>query len=115
MCCSPRPIRLACFCCECAIRTGSRDGPGTRPSAIAATSGIGEGFARRLARDGYDVLVHGRRRERLEALAAELRGHHEARVEVLIADLARDDELHHMEGLLVGEAPVDFLVNNAGF
>lgn len=87
-----------------------------RPRAVVtgATSGIGEAFARRLARDGYDVVAHGRRRERLEALAAELRAQHDVAVEVLIADLSRDDDLHRMERILVEAGPIDMLVNNAG-
>src|SRR3954465_2806110 len=37
-----------------------------------ASSGIGEALARRLARDGWRVLIVARRREQLEALAGEL-------------------------------------------
>ena len=37
-----------------------------------ATSGIGEACARVFARGGYDVIVTGRRAERLEALRKEL-------------------------------------------
>jgi short-subunit dehydrogenase len=90
---------------------------GTQPLALVtgATSGIGEGFARRYARDGYRVIAHGRRRERLEALAAELHAQHGVEVAVLIADLARDDDLHRLENLLKHGEPVDVLVNNAGF
>jgi short-subunit dehydrogenase len=88
-----------------------------RPRAVVtgATSGIGEAFARRLARDGYHVVAHGRRRERLEAMAGELRAQHGAAVDVLIADLSREEDLHRVEDLLTREGPVDVLVNNAGF
>ena len=86
-----------------------------RPCAVVtgATSGIGEGFARRLARDGYHVVAHGRRRERLEALAAELRVRYGAEVGVLIADLAQDGDLHRLEEFITSR-PIDMLVNNAG-
>jgi short-subunit dehydrogenase len=79
-----------------------------------ASSGIGEAFARRLAHDGYRLVAHGRRRDRLEALVAELEGAYGTTVEVLIADLGRDDDLHRMEEQLAGLGPIDMLVNNAG-
>jgi short-subunit dehydrogenase len=86
------------------------------PCAVVtgASSGIGEAFARRLARDGYRVVAHGRRRERLEALAADLGRRYGAPVEVLVADLSRDADLHRMEERLSSLGPIDMLVNNAG-
>jgi NADP-dependent 3-hydroxy acid dehydrogenase YdfG len=39
-----------------------------------ASSGIGEATARRLAADGYEVVVASRRRDRLERLASEIGG-----------------------------------------
>jgi uncharacterized protein len=77
-----------------------------------ASSGIGQAMARQLAREGTDVVVVARDKDRLEALAAEL----PQRIEVLPADLADDGELAVVEKRLAdSERPVDLLVNNAGF
>ena len=38
-----------------------------------ASSGIGEALSRRLARDGYEVWLAARRKDRLDALAEDLR------------------------------------------
>jgi uncharacterized protein len=75
-----------------------------------ASSGIGRAFAERLAADGHDLIVVGRRRDRLEALAASLP---EVAVRVVAADLSTDDGVDAVAGLCASE-PVTMLVNNAG-
>jgi short-subunit dehydrogenase len=75
-----------------------------------ASSGIGEVFARRLARDGFAVILVARRREQLEQLAGELGG-----AETLPADLTLESDLARVEERIAGAPDLELLVNNAGF
>ena len=84
----------------------------TRTALITgASSGLGAEFARQLAARGADVVLVGRNREALEAVAADVRAAHG--VEVVVADLLDDDAVALVERR-VAEG-VDILVNNAGF
>ena len=92
--------------------------PTSRPTALVtgASSGIGAAFAERLARDGYDLIVVARRRERLAALAERLRAEHGGAVDTLPADLSRPGELAAVEQRIAeAGAALALLVNNAGF
>jgi hypothetical protein len=91
-----------------------KDAPGSRTVLVTgASSGIGEEFARQLARRGYDLVLVARRRERLDMLATSLGAVHSVEAEVLPADLTRNEGIAKVERRLRA-GDVDLLVNNAG-
>ena len=85
-----------------------------RPVALITgpTSGIGEGYARRYAADGYDLVLVARDVDRLTRLAGELQSE-AGSVEILAADLADPEGRGKVADRLAGGVRV--LVNNAGF
>jgi serine 3-dehydrogenase len=84
----------------------------TRTAFITgATAGIGAATARRLVADGWQVIVTGRRADRLDALCAELG----ERCHALALDMRDRDAIAGVLGHLPEAfASIDLLVNNAG-
>ncbi|MBT0769159.1 SDR family oxidoreductase [Kineosporia sp. J2-2] len=83
------------------------------PTALITgpTAGLGTAFARRLAKDGYHLVLVARDAARLAALREELGND----AEVIVADLGVPDQRRAVVERVADESrPVDLLVNNAG-
>jgi short-subunit dehydrogenase len=88
-----------------------------RPAALVtgASSGIGRELAMLLARDGHDLVLVARDRERLDALARELADAHGTKSTVVARDLSAPDGPDAvLAGIWSAGIAVDVLVNNAG-
>jgi 3-hydroxy acid dehydrogenase / malonic semialdehyde reductase len=80
-----------------------------------ATSGFGKATAIRFAKNGYNIIITGRRKERLYELEKELLSFGKIKVLSLIFDVRKREEV----ATIIGDLPVewktiDILINNAG-
>src|ERR1700761_7701842 len=79
-----------------------------------ASSGIGETFARKLAPE-HDLILIARRKDRLDALAAELKGRFGCQVDAMEADLTVEGDMDRVALRIFHEPGLVLLINNAGF
>jgi len=80
-----------------------------------ATSGIGESCAHVFARERYNLVLTGRRLDRLEKLAAHLNTEYNAEVAIASFDVRnRDEVITNLEQLPPEWKKIDVLINNAG-
>lgn len=89
-----------------------------RPTVLVtgASGGIGTEFVRRVADDGFDVVLTARREERLKELADEVEDEHDVSATVITKDLSASDAPQELYDEVSDEGiEVHTLVNNAGF
>jgi 3-hydroxy acid dehydrogenase/malonic semialdehyde reductase len=80
-----------------------------------ATAGIGEACAQLFAREKYNLILTGRRLDRLEKLAANLNKKYDTEVAVCAFDVRdREQVASNFESLPAKWKKVDVLINNAG-
>ncbi len=80
-----------------------------------ATSGIGKSCAGLFAKEGNKIIITGRRKEKLETIAGELRQKYSAEVMPLAFDVTKPEEVEDaVEGLPPDWRNIDILINNAG-
>ncbi len=80
-----------------------------------ASAGIGRATAQMLAKNGFDVIVTGRRKERLEELKGELEANFNVNVKIGVFDIRYRDKVDGFwEDLPENWKNIDVLINNAG-
>lgn len=81
-----------------------------------ASAGLGLEYARLFAADKHDLVLVARRKDRLDALAAELAAAHGVKVHVVAADLMEPAAAQQIvDAVAALGVTVEYLVNNAGF
>lgn len=80
-----------------------------------ATSGIGEAFARKFASQNYDLIITGRREEKIKALASELVSKCNINVEIIISELSNSDAINTLVKKIQDTKNLEVLINNAGY
>ncbi len=80
-----------------------------------ATSGFGKAIATLFAKNGYDIIINGRRKERLAELETQLKNDFKVEVLSLPFDVRKRDEvIEAISSLQDKWTKIDVLVNNAG-
>ncbi len=80
-----------------------------------ASSGIGAAFARHLAGEGYDLILHGRREDALRRLGDELAAVHGISSQIVLAELSDPEGVARLETFIAATPALSMLVNNAGY
>ncbi len=80
-----------------------------------ASSGIGEACAIKFAREGYNLIINGRRKDRIDQLASKLEKDYKVNVKALVFDVRDKESVNHQISSLPEEwTAIDILINNAG-
>lgn len=87
---------------------------GKRALVTGSSAGLGAETARCLAAEGCHVVVHGRNRERAQAVAAEI-GQAGGKAAAVTGDLERDEDAASVARQAIAAfGGIDILINNAG-
>ena len=80
-----------------------------------ASSGIGASYAKAFAKNGFDLVLLARRKDRLQALANQLESDNSVHCEIISADLSEKEEIKKVAYHIRQIDNLDMLINNAGF
>ncbi|MBI1288142.1 MAG: SDR family NAD(P)-dependent oxidoreductase [Flavobacteriales bacterium] len=79
-----------------------------------ATAGIGEATAHELAKMGYDLILTGRRKERLETVKQQIGSTFGIDVSIHTFDIREREQVEYFCRNEIADKTIDVLVNNAG-
>lgn len=80
-----------------------------------ATSGLGAAFARHFAQQGYDLILTGHPDDKISLDVEDLKIKNEVNIDVILADLASENDVTRLEKIIKETREIDVLINNAGF
>ena len=86
---------------------------GKRILVTGGGSGLGAAMGRRFLALGAELVICGRKLDRLEATAAEMRAQSSGKVTTIACDIRDGAAVESMMDAIWREAPLDILVNNA--
>ena len=79
------------------------------------TAGIGAAAAQILAKNGYDLILNGRRNDRLEEQSRKLTNQYDIQTKIMHIDIRNHEEVEKYIANLSSEwLSIDVLINNAG-
>lgn len=80
-----------------------------------ATAGIGEACAKKLAQLGFDLIISGRRKEKLDLLANEIKAQYQQEILPIELDVRQQEDVEKtIQNLPEKWKKIDLLINNAG-
>ncbi len=80
-----------------------------------ASSGIGATFAKTLAKDGWNLILTGRRTDKLTELKQRIVLLYQVSVQTFTADLSVNEDLESFLSVIDKNTTIELLINNAGF
>lgn len=86
---------------------------GKRALVTGSSAGLGEAIAKALAREGAEVIIHGRNEERANIVCQSILAEG-GKAEMALGDLSFDEGADNVAAVALKTGAIDILVNNAG-
>ncbi|CAI2375809.1 unnamed protein product [Moneuplotes crassus] len=118
-------VHSVCMLAKCLIRNylrqpldlAKRYGKGSWAIVTGSTGGIGAEYCKQLAKQGFNLVLFGRNKDKLEELDAKLKkDNSQLQTQIVVADFAEDNSAKFYEHLYrkIQKLDISILINNAG-